>query len=172
MNLKKYRVPLTADATASATFFVEANDAREAIVVARGHLMHRGRVLLALDVPNESALRHADVLPPQEVTELTVTDFEGEPTPESADVESELTPVELERYLLADGGVCPFCSAWEIEGGSIDIESGNAYQEITCARCDGNWVDRYRLAPEGPYHVHRPTRAVIEAARDGETATA
>ena len=33
--MQKYRVPLSVDATASATFFVEANDAREAIMAAR-----------------------------------------------------------------------------------------------------------------------------------------
>jgi hypothetical protein len=164
MLKRNYRVPLSINTTASATFFVEAGSSGEAVAIARSQLIKTGRVMLSLDFPKEEALIDADVTPTNRVEEIAELEFLGEPTPEDADVDSELTPIELERYLLSDSGVCPFCGSRDIEGGNIDIECANAYQRVGCNRCGGSWTDRYRLAVEGPYHVHRPDRATIEAA--------
>lgn len=164
MHEHYYRVPLAVAATASATFYVSADSPREALAAARDRLIHNGRALLALDCPGEAALHHADLPAGQAVEEISSVAFDGEPTPENADCDSELTPLERERYLVADSSSCPFCETWDIDGGPMDIESGSAYQDITCNRCGGTWVDRYRLATEGPYHVHRPDRAAIVAA--------
>ncbi|RLA60639.1 MAG: hypothetical protein DRQ89_12505 [Epsilonproteobacteria bacterium] len=43
-------------------------------------------------------------------------------------------------------GVCPFCKGWgEIEGGSVFVEDGSAYQKCTCSSCNQTWEDRYVL---------------------------
>jgi hypothetical protein len=172
--MSKYRVPLTVAATVSTTLFVEAATAAYALEAARTALLAGGRVLLQADPPHEAALREAVVMPGEAVAEIADAEFAGVPTSEAApaDAESELTPIELERYLLSEGSNCPFCGTWDIAGRSIDIECASAYQTVTCNHCDGNWVDRYRLAIVGPYLVHRPDRAAIEAARDGATANA
>ena len=172
--MKKYRVPFTVDAAASATFFVEAASRSDAIVAACERLTQIGSRILRLESPDLADLLGAGTgcnrVSLGAVEEISEAIFAGEPTPAGADdVDSEFTPLELERYVAADGTVCPFCDTWDIDGGPIDVECGSAYQAITSNRCHGNWVDRSRLAPEGPYHVHRPERAIILAAREGET---
>jgi transposase-like protein len=42
-------------------------------------------------------------------------------------------------------GLCPFCGAESVEGESVTIEDGEAFQECCCTACDRDWVDRYKL---------------------------
>lgn len=50
----------------------------------------------------------------------------------------------IEKY-LACSSKCPFCGSDNISGDSIDIVSGEAYQEITCNECENEWMDVYQL---------------------------
>ncbi len=51
--------------------------------------------------------------------------------------------------LKADGdddSICPRCGDSDITGGSVDIESGGAYQRCTCAACGAVWTNAYDFA--------------------------
>ncbi|HUU95945.1 MAG TPA: hypothetical protein VM487_09395 [Phycisphaerae bacterium] len=44
------------------------------------------------------------------------------------------------------GGLrCLFCSRPDIEGGSVDIDSGGTSQRVTCSACRRYWFDVYEL---------------------------
>lgn len=58
----------------------------------------------------------------------------------------ELTKGQIRRYVAGGGVSCPFCKAEAIEGGSISIESGAAYQDVDCSNCNKSWTDSYKLA--------------------------
>ncbi len=50
------------------------------------------------------------------------------------------------KYIKNGGTICPFCGSTQISADSCaDIDGGRATQEITCAECDGAWVDQYTL---------------------------
>lgn len=54
------------------------------------------------------------------------------------------------KYKDTNGWYCPFCDSSDIVGFSVTIESGSAYQKTTCADCEKDWTDEYRL--HGYYH--------------------
>ena len=49
------------------------------------------------------------------------------------------------QYVKAEGGKCPFCRSRQIEGSSVDIDTGGASQEMSCLDCGKQWVDCYEL---------------------------
>ena len=56
-----------------------------------------------------------------------------------------ITKKQTKKY-VAEGGIkCPVCGFEEIEGGSIEVDSGGAYQEMSCPNCYEEWQDVYRL---------------------------
>jgi len=38
-----------------------------------------------------------------------------------------------------------FCGSPDIEGGSVDIDSGGASQRVSCSACGRYWFDLYEL---------------------------
>jgi transcription elongation factor Elf1 len=40
---------------------------------------------------------------------------------------------------------CPYCGTEQIEGGNIDIDNCQAWQEIHCLECSKEWIDVYSL---------------------------
>ena len=50
-----------------------------------------------------------------------------------------------QQYLEAKGVNCPFCGSSQIEGASVEINAGSAYQPIGCLECDKRWKDVYTL---------------------------
>jgi len=52
---------------------------------------------------------------------------------------------KAKKYLQQRGLVCPFCGAWDIEGGSMDFEAGEIAQRISCHECNERWTDVYKL---------------------------
>ena len=56
----------------------------------------------------------------------------------------QLTPEQKVAY-LADSSHCPFCKSSDIEGGSVDVDAGGAWQEVGCNACGKSWNDFYRL---------------------------
>ena len=58
-------------------------------------------------------------------------------------IESEPTqPTMLE----ASGHRCPFCKSTMIEGGSVEIQSGEATQKVGCNECSAEWIDGYKIS--------------------------
>lgn len=49
------------------------------------------------------------------------------------------------EYLKAGGTFCPFCRGEDISGEPVEIDAGWAYQEMSCAVCEGAWQDEYKL---------------------------
>lgn len=58
----------------------------------------------------------------------------------------ELDEARLKTYLSCEGGACPICGSTDLSGGSIDLEGGAVYQEVTCQACEAHWTDCYHLA--------------------------
>ena len=49
------------------------------------------------------------------------------------------------KYLEQRGRSCPLCGSSDIEGGSMDFESGEIAQRISCHECNERWTDVYKL---------------------------
>jgi len=50
-----------------------------------------------------------------------------------------------ELYIGMKGVRCPLCLSDEIEGGPIEVDAGDAIQDITCGNCRSTWQDHYHL---------------------------
>lgn len=57
---------------------------------------------------------------------------------------ADFTQSELKSY-LTHPGMCPRCKRSGLEGGSIEIDGGIAWQEINCLDCALKWNDIYQL---------------------------
>ena len=52
---------------------------------------------------------------------------------------------KIERdYIESHGLLCPFCKTDRIEGYSVTISEGRAFQDVSC-ECGAEWTDRYDL---------------------------
>lgn len=51
----------------------------------------------------------------------------------------------VDQY-LARPHECPACGCDHIEGGSIEIDTGSARQDVVCKGCGANWTDTYNLS--------------------------
>jgi len=51
----------------------------------------------------------------------------------------------VEQYIQKGGVKCPFCLRDEIEGAGVEIDAGQASQDITCNLCGASWTDVYVL---------------------------
>lgn len=40
---------------------------------------------------------------------------------------------------------CPYCNSYNIEGQEINIDSGSAWQDVSCNECGQEWQDTYTL---------------------------
>jgi hypothetical protein len=56
-----------------------------------------------------------------------------------------LDAAAINQYLLTGGTSCPSCLSSNIEGGSIDIDQGRAWQNVSCTECGLEWTDGYQL---------------------------
>lgn len=70
-----------------------------------------------------------------------------------------LTPEVVRDYIAGHGSHCPYCGGSEIEGDSVNIEAGCAWQGITCLECEQTWQDVYFLGAVG----------VLDASGDPDT---
>jgi transcription elongation factor Elf1 len=55
-----------------------------------------------------------------------------------------LTQAQVKAY-LENSSSCPFCGESDIEGSSVEIDSGGAWQNIDCNNCGAKWQDVYTL---------------------------
>lgn len=61
---------------------------------------------------------------------------------------SRLHPVRTKAtadYIASGGTKCPFCGSYDITGGSVEIDAGIAWQEVSCSGCEKTWRDDYSL---------------------------
>jgi len=57
-----------------------------------------------------------------------------------------MTNEQAQAYLRSDGSACPICGSDSVQGNSVTIDNGNAYQECSCDECCAQWTDSYHLA--------------------------
>lgn len=50
-----------------------------------------------------------------------------------------------EEYIAHGGTRCPFCGSLDIEGQEVNIDAGQAWQDVLCNRCHKEWQDTYTL---------------------------
>ena len=53
--------------------------------------------------------------------------------------------IDKDTYIKAKGLMCPYCGAESVEGGFIEVDAAEAFQAMSCSRCQGKWQDVYRL---------------------------
>ncbi|MFK3740918.1 hypothetical protein [Massilia sp. TN1-12] len=58
---------------------------------------------------------------------------------------TEQHPMTEVEYASIGGSCCPYCKSTQIAGGSVDVNAGGAYQEVSCGACDKEWTDTYAL---------------------------
>lgn len=44
---------------------------------------------------------------------------------------------------------CPYCGHDQVEGDHVQIESGEAWQQVSCDDCDRRWYEIYTLTRIG-----------------------
>jgi transcription elongation factor Elf1 len=57
-----------------------------------------------------------------------------------------LTREQIAAYIATGGTKCPFCGSEDIEGGSVQVDAGSAWQHVDCKGCGEAWDDVYTLA--------------------------
>lgn len=58
-------------------------------------------------------------------------------------IEASFEQTQLDRI---EGGNCPYCNGQDYEGGPVEIDGLEAYQQVTCNRCYGSWNEGYKYA--------------------------
>ena len=64
--------------------------------------------------------------------------------------------VDKAAYIKAKGLICPHCGADAIEGGFIEVQAGEAFQNMSCSQCRGKWQDIYHLVDVVPLGKEDP----------------
>jgi Zn-finger nucleic acid-binding protein len=54
--------------------------------------------------------------------------------------------IDKATYIKVKGLMCPYCGAESVEGGFIEVQAGEAFQNMSCSQCRGKWQDIYHLA--------------------------
>ena len=57
-----------------------------------------------------------------------------------------LSDEQMQQYLSLGGVRCPHCGSQDLEGQSVEINQGEAVQEVGCDSCGACWYDIYVLA--------------------------
>lgn len=55
-----------------------------------------------------------------------------------------------EQYVEEGGTFCPYCGSRQLEGGSVTVDAGEAWQGISCNDCGAAWQDQYKLVGYQP----------------------
>ena len=53
--------------------------------------------------------------------------------------------ITQQSYLEGGGDHCPACKSDEIEGGSVQVDTGSAWQSMNCNSCEATWNAVYNL---------------------------
>lgn len=81
------------------------------------------------------------------------------------DTREKLLPAQVAQYLTCGGASCPSCLGTTLDGGSVDINEGRAFQRVTCNDCGLEWEDGYQLV--GIRNVKFATRTGKEGTLQG-----
>lgn len=57
-----------------------------------------------------------------------------------------MTSTPQEMLAAALRNECPLCGSHEITGGHVEVETGQAWQQVTCDRCGARWNEIYNIA--------------------------
>ena len=60
-------------------------------------------------------------------------------------METEKPKLTSDAYVSHKGLLCPMCGSMDLDGESVEIEAGFAYQEVRCLECGADWTDEYSL---------------------------
>lgn len=60
---------------------------------------------------------------------------------ESRTISSE----QVEKYVQQRGTCCPYCDREDRGGGFVEIDTGTAWQDVSCFGCGNSWRDIYHL---------------------------
>lgn len=52
---------------------------------------------------------------------------------------------DIEKYLKAKGVRCPYCGSEDLNAGGVEVDAGEALQDVRCLSCDESWTDVYEL---------------------------
>jgi cytochrome c5 len=52
-----------------------------------------------------------------------------------------LTKKKIKDYVAGDGIRCPHCHSSDLDGGPVEVDAGEATQEVTCNACHEEWID-------------------------------
>jgi formate dehydrogenase maturation protein FdhE len=55
--------------------------------------------------------------------------------------------------------LCPVCNSEKVEGGFIEVDGKEAYQEMRCLACDSDWETVY---------MRSYRRAIVDNSSEGE----
>lgn len=59
-------------------------------------------------------------------------------------------PMTNEEYVQHSGVRCPYCGSPDLDGGSVTVDAGAAWQGISCNGCGESWQDQYKLVGYQP----------------------
>ena len=66
---------------------------------------------------------------------------------------------DAEKAYVASGGAnCPYCGSADMVGQEVNVDAGNARQEVGCDECGAEWQDRYKLVGLGNFPDHDFTK--------------
>lgn len=57
----------------------------------------------------------------------------------------EITKAIQSKYVTKGGIRCPWCESSDITGGFVEVDTGTAWQPMSCTECDAEWEDQYVL---------------------------
>jgi|OM-RGC.v1.028821998 hypothetical protein len=53
---------------------------------------------------------------------------------------------KIDKYVAENGARCLICGSSSIEGNAVEIDCGQALQNISCLDCHSSWTDVYVLS--------------------------
>jgi len=62
-----------------------------------------------------------------------------------SELRDEGVHLSKEAYKENFGSTCPNCGSDQLEGNAIYVDTGSAYQEVSCTNCGSTWDDEYEL---------------------------
>lgn len=61
-------------------------------------------------------------------------------------MKTKLTRRDVFAYVENGFSKCPFCKSPDVSGDSVEVDSRNAEQSVSCAKCGAEWTDVYTLS--------------------------
>jgi transcription elongation factor Elf1 len=55
-----------------------------------------------------------------------------------------------EEHMAHGATKCPYCNSEDIQGHSVNIDAGTAWQDVECNECGQGWHDIYTLTSYEP----------------------